>query len=320
LGANFKFTVVLLADRINYYLPTGFSLLSYTILSKAYGTLKDVGTDECLPRNMGHRFEREAGLVETEIMAYYYTFDHLGSVREMCNSSGTIVARYSYDPYGRTTLVSGSNLATFQYAGYYAHQTSGLELAVYRAFDPNSGRWLSRDPVGEAAGTNLFWYVANNAVNNVDPLGLLPPGLPSSYDPSRQIPDPTPPPNNGMSGQAKGGIAGALAAAALSVIDAIVGKYISAIAQCPSTNKCKTPCLKCVSDGTNKAIDGLSAAIPIAVASCIAAGFAAEGPLGAVGAAGLCYFAVTDAQGTEAQLLQTTALTAIQGCTNLPST
>ena len=38
---------------------------------------------------------------------YYYTSDHLGSVREMCNSSGSIVARYSYDPYGRTTLVSG---------------------------------------------------------------------------------------------------------------------------------------------------------------------------------------------------------------------
>ena len=46
-------------------------------------------------------------------MGYYYTRDHLGSVREMVNSSGTIVARYSYDPYGNTTLVSGTNIATF---------------------------------------------------------------------------------------------------------------------------------------------------------------------------------------------------------------
>ena len=51
--------------------------------------------------------------------AYYYTRDHLGSVREMLNSSGAIVARYSYDPYGRATLVSGTNLATKQYAGDY---------------------------------------------------------------------------------------------------------------------------------------------------------------------------------------------------------
>jgi len=48
-------------------------------------------------------------------MAYYYTRDHLGSVRVMLNSSGSIVARYQYDPNGVTTLVSGSNLATFQF-------------------------------------------------------------------------------------------------------------------------------------------------------------------------------------------------------------
>jgi len=41
-------------------------------------------------------------------MRYYYTSDHEGSTREMCNSSGAIVARYSYDPYGRVTLVSGT--------------------------------------------------------------------------------------------------------------------------------------------------------------------------------------------------------------------
>jgi RHS repeat-associated protein len=82
-------------------------------------------------------------------MAYYYTSDHLDSVREMCSSSGAIVARYSYDPYGRVTLVSGSNLASFQYAGMYMHQASGLYLTDYRAYDPTTGRWLSRDPDGE---------------------------------------------------------------------------------------------------------------------------------------------------------------------------
>ena len=55
-------------------------------------------------------------------MSYYYTRDHLESVREMCSSSGTIVSRMSYDPYGRTTLVSGTNLATFQYTGDYYHE------------------------------------------------------------------------------------------------------------------------------------------------------------------------------------------------------
>jgi RHS repeat-associated protein len=103
---------------------------------------------------------------------YYYTRDHLGSVREMCSSTGSIVARYGYDPYGRTTLVSGSNLATFQYTGDYAHQASGLSLTYFRAYDPNTGRWLSRDPLEEEAGINLYDYVGDNPDDLVDPFGL----------------------------------------------------------------------------------------------------------------------------------------------------
>jgi RHS repeat-associated protein len=102
---------------------------------------------------------------------YYYTRDHLGSVREV-TSLLTFVARYNYDPYGRTTLVSGTNLSDFQYAGYYAHQPSGLSLTVFRAYDPNTARWLSRDPLGEGVGSNLYGYVSNNPVNFYDPFGL----------------------------------------------------------------------------------------------------------------------------------------------------
>jgi RHS repeat-associated protein len=103
---------------------------------------------------------------------YYYTRDHLGSVREMCSSTGAIVARYSYDPYGRTTLVSGTNLATFQYADYYAHQPSGLNLTYCRAYDSNTARWLSRDPLGELGGINIYGYVGQNPLQYTDILGL----------------------------------------------------------------------------------------------------------------------------------------------------
>jgi RHS repeat-associated protein len=114
-------------------------------------------------------------------MAYYYTRDHLGSVREMCNSSGNIVSRYGYDPYGApppgysTNLISGTNLATKQYANYYVHATSGLYLTKYRAFDSNAERWLSRDPLPAAEmaqGPNLYEYVQNEPVNAYDSLGL----------------------------------------------------------------------------------------------------------------------------------------------------
>src|SRR5580658_5486129 len=102
-------------------------------------------------------WENAAGSVQysyenTSGRAYYYTRDHLGSVREMLNSSGTIVARYGYDAYGAplpgysTNLISGTNLATFQYTHSYMHQPSGLNLLWFRAYDSNTGRWLARDP------------------------------------------------------------------------------------------------------------------------------------------------------------------------------
>jgi RHS repeat-associated protein len=103
---------------------------------------------------------------------YYFTTDHLGSIREVLDSSSAIQARYSYDPFGRKTLVSGTDLADFGFSGDYFHAASGLDLTHYREYDPNLGRWLSRDPVGEVGGLNLYGYVGNDPIGRVDPLGL----------------------------------------------------------------------------------------------------------------------------------------------------
>lgn len=103
---------------------------------------------------------------------YVFTPDHLGSVREMISSGGTIQARYEYDPYGRKTKVSGGSEADFGYTGHYYHEKSGLHLAPYRAYDPDTARWLSRDPIEEEEGLNLYGYVFNDPVNGTDPLGL----------------------------------------------------------------------------------------------------------------------------------------------------
>jgi len=103
---------------------------------------------------------------------YYYTRDNEGSIREMTNASGALIARYDYDPYGRRTLVSGTDLADFGFTGFYYHQASGLNFTVTRAYDANLGRWLSRDTIGEKGGLNLYDYVRNNPDNFFDPMGL----------------------------------------------------------------------------------------------------------------------------------------------------
>jgi RHS repeat-associated protein len=106
---------------------------------------------------------------------YFFTHDHLGSVREMTDSNGNLIARYDFDPFGRRTLISGTDLADFGFTGFYYDHASGLNFTVTRAYDANLGRWLSRDTIGENGGINLYRYVANNPINAIDPFGLQTP-------------------------------------------------------------------------------------------------------------------------------------------------
>ncbi|MFN8609169.1 MAG: RHS repeat-associated core domain-containing protein [Vulcanimicrobiota bacterium] len=102
----------------------------------------------------------------------YYTFDHLGSIRELVDSAGTVQAEYSYSTYGERTKASGNLDSDWGYAGLWHHQASGLDLATYRAYDAANKRWISRDPLGEGVDTNLYRYCGNNPISCADPSGL----------------------------------------------------------------------------------------------------------------------------------------------------
>jgi len=70
-------------------------------------------------------------------------------------------------------LSAGGRRRRRGFTGHYYHQPSGLHLALYRAYDADLGRWLSRDPIAENAGINLYSYVVNDPVSLWDPLGLI---------------------------------------------------------------------------------------------------------------------------------------------------
>jgi RHS repeat-associated protein len=64
--------------------------------------------------------------------------------------------------------------ADFGFTGHYTDAATSLLFAPYRMYDAALGRWLSRDPIGEEGGINLYGYVGNAPVNWFDPLGLDP--------------------------------------------------------------------------------------------------------------------------------------------------
>lgn len=115
---------------------------------------------------------------------YAYTTDHLGSIREVMQLDGTsgnpttatLAARYDYDLWGKRTVLDGGTsaetLVMHGYTGHIRHAWSGLWLAPYRAYNSGLGRWISRDPIGEAGGINLYAYVGNGVLVAIDPLGL----------------------------------------------------------------------------------------------------------------------------------------------------
>jgi RHS repeat-associated protein len=139
------------------------------------------------------RFFAQGVKIETgpETGEFYYTRDHLGSVREVTDRNGNVVARYSYDLYGRRTRLAGKSDADCGFAWMFWLDDAGLGLTKFRVYEPNVGRWLSRDPLKNAElkeGNNLFCYVRNDPINAVDPLGLIyEPCPPPSW---RRIPDP----------------------------------------------------------------------------------------------------------------------------------
>jgi RHS repeat-associated protein len=105
---------------------------------------------------------------------YFYTFDGLGSVNELTDSSGSVAESYAYDAFGnlQTPPTTGN---VYTYTGSEYDLETGLYYYRSRYYDPTIGRFITKDLLsGELknpSSFNAYLYVSNNPINFVDPFG-----------------------------------------------------------------------------------------------------------------------------------------------------
>ena len=103
----------------------------------------------------------------------YCMHDAMKNVTSLFGEARGRRALYEYRPYGGL-ITSEGNMAEenkFRFSSEYMDDELGLVYYNYRHLNPLDGRWISRDPIAEEGGWNLFAFVGNNGVNRWDYLG-----------------------------------------------------------------------------------------------------------------------------------------------------
>jgi len=111
---------------------------------------------------------------------YYYTSDQISSTRMITDDAGAAVYSATFDPFGgiQKTWVSTYD-PTLKFSGKEREASNEMDYFGARYYAHTRYRWISPDPVVpidiaifNPQGWNLYSYVRNNPLSNIDPAGL----------------------------------------------------------------------------------------------------------------------------------------------------
>ena len=104
---------------------------------------------------------------------YFYLKDGLGSIVALIDENENVVASYEYDAFGSIVGETSSVWNPYRFTAREYDPDTGDYYYRARTYKPETGRFLQLDPAGMVDGTNMFVYVGNDPINNVDPSGEL---------------------------------------------------------------------------------------------------------------------------------------------------
>jgi RHS repeat-associated protein len=108
----------------------------------------------------------------------FYGYDGGGSVRQLTNAAGVVTDTYEYDAYGNSFTKTGTTPNNYLYRGEQYDSDLGLYYLRARYYNPNTGRFMSRDPeaghIKDPASLHKYLYAGGDPVNLIDPTGRNP--------------------------------------------------------------------------------------------------------------------------------------------------
>ncbi len=104
--------------------------------------------------------------------AWLYHYDANGNVTEVTDSRGWVLDRYDYDAFGNLEKPPRLVENRWRFSTKPVDSETGFYYYGYRYLDPHDGRWLSRDPIAESGGVNMYAFLTNSPIDSVDILGM----------------------------------------------------------------------------------------------------------------------------------------------------
>jgi RHS repeat-associated protein len=105
----------------------------------------------------------------------YYGYDGFGTVRQLTNSAGAVTDTFEYDAFGNEITHTGTTPNNYLYRGEQFDPDLGLYYLRARYYNPQTGRFMSRDPrpgyIMRPIGLHKYLYANGDPVDYVDPSG-----------------------------------------------------------------------------------------------------------------------------------------------------